>query len=164
MAIDISKGIEEHLSKIREIRVENLRVPPFYVAGWPEEISLISVRIRRPCLYMNVRKVSDKLFRLRRWFCIGFYGYKFFILRGGYIAIESADGTYYSSDIKNSVDTDDGQRANALLLFNQLKNRALPKIVKKVEKDARHNQEVIEAVRKALEPFLPQIVADELAK
>ncbi len=142
--------------------------PPFYISGWPGSVGEVTVRIRRPGFYFRIRPLNNKLFKLARRLCTGLHGFKFNIMRDGTIRIELFDRRYFSRDysdkIIGSYHTDTDDRANALFLFNMLKDTALPAIVRKVERDTRYNQEVVDAVKEALRPFVPQIVADELTK
>lgn len=167
-SIDLSRGLAEFLDKIRGFKSEPLIVPDFYIAEWPQAVGNIEIRLRKPRIFYKVWPINNILFKLTRWFCVGLYGFRFSIVKDGSICIESANsinGSHSSSVESNNVsryNTDNQRRANCLILFDQLKDRALPKIIAKVERNSRHNQEVVTAVKKALEPFIPQIVADKL--
>jgi len=164
--LDISHSLGNFVKRVTEIKPDELAVPPFYIAGWPKAVGDIRVSVRKFGFCYRVRKINERLVRLYKWFCLGFLitpSFRFCIRENGEIEVNEYESTgKYAEGIgaPNLIYT--LNRANTLLLFNQLKDKALPKVIKKVERDLRNNQEVIELVKKALEPFIPQIVADVL--
>lgn len=162
--LDISSNIKNHLDKLNQILIEQLQVPDFYIAGWPAQVGSVWVKLRKPGFLPEIKKISDRHFRLGRIFCTGFESLMFYIDRTGAIEIGTFYKVYWSRKYKYHSDPELERKATALLLFQHLKDRALPKIISKVERDTKKNAEAVAAVRKALEPFMPQIVADELTK
>ncbi len=160
--LDISSGLGDFFQKVRKVEIEELKVPDFYISGWPRAVGRIDIRLRKPGIVYRWRSINGTLYKITRWFCTGFYGFKFSILDTGEIYINSTDAAYLSRETPYRS-TNNTSRAVCLMLFDQFKSRALPKIIAKVERDSRYNQKAVEAVKKALEPFIPQIVADQLA-
>jgi hypothetical protein len=160
-SIDLSRGLAEFLNKIRGFEPEQLVVPDFYIAEWPQSVGDINIRLRKPRIFHKVSSLNDVLLKLTRYFCVGLYGFQFSILKNGAIKIESANSLNFSKN-NGTFSGDSEHRVNCLILFDQLKDEALPKIIAKVGRNSKHNQEVVAAVKKALEPFIPQIVADKL--
>ena len=160
--LDISPGLDDFLRRVKKIEIEELKMPEFYISGWPSRVDGVEITVRGLGFYFRVQAINDNLFKLYRSLCLGIVGYRLGINGDGTIVIRTSSNYCYRSKKLGCVSTDKGERINALVLFNQLKDRGLPKIIKKVERDARYNSEVVEAVKKALEPFIPQIVADKL--
>ena len=165
--LDIGHGLGNFVKRVTEIKPDELAVPPFYIAGWPKVVGDIHVSVRKFGFCYRVKDINGRLVRLYKWFCLGFLiapSFSFSIKENGTIEIntDNSIGPMYSYVSREVAFLNTLRRANTLLLFNQLEDKALPKVIKKVERDLRNNQEVIELVKKALEPFIPQIVADVL--
>lgn len=167
--LNVNRGLEEHISKLRAVQIEKLDIPRFYIGSWPKNIGVIRVSVRKIGLFFKIRAIPDRssVFRLSRSFCWGLGGFLLKIYDDGEIEIRTANRRYFSSENISNLEYYSigmADRGTCLLLFNHLKDSALPKIVRKVERDARYNAEAVEAVKKALEPFLPQLVADKMAE
>ncbi|MDO8496759.1 MAG: hypothetical protein Q7S43_04910 [bacterium] len=160
--LDISHGLRGFLQKVGKIEIEELVVPEFYIGGWPSRVGSVSTRIRIPGFYSRIIETTNSnIFKMYKWFFLGIFGFNLTIKKDGSISIRTFDYDYISKS-KHDHRTDLIGRVNTLMLFNQLKDIGLPRIIKKVERDARYHAETVEAVKKALEPFIPQIVADKL--
>ncbi len=160
--LDISHGLKGFLQKVGKVEFEELVVPEFYIGGWPSRVGIVSIRIRIPGFYSRIQEIRGNIFKMYKWFFLGILGFNLTIRRDGSLEIRSFGDDIYVSKSNPDWSSDLIGRANALILFNQLKDSALPRIIKKVERDARYHAETVMAVKKALEPFIPQIVADKL--
>jgi hypothetical protein len=154
------KGLEDlgrFMENLTELQIKAVEVPKgLKIPNWPKAAGDVRIKLgRRSCLYpieiskSGMLRLATK--RLRLTFCV------------------KADGTFsfWSSALEayynGSDDYGNLNRMRALVLFHQFKGEILLNILVKLKAGLGDHNQVVAMVEKALEPFVPFVVADQLS-
>ena len=149
---------------IVELQIKEVEVPTrIKIPNWPEAVSDIKIRLgKRDCLYPIPTNETGmlRLVRKRRRLT-------FFLRQNGTFGFWVGPAAIFDPDYISYISTDTGypslHRIQVLVLFHQFKQEIFLKIIQKLKADLGNHNQVIAMVEKAIEPFVPFLVADQLS-
>ena len=175
---DLPIGIKEIGASVRGIPIDVVKIKDFFIPEWPSGLEVkiklwfVNMWVPQACGKTNLlrlrrrrlRNLSVKIdgdgaleFRFRR------FGWGGTVCR---TAGKEGGKIDFSSSSMWAIDRHDLQfdRLFALLLFHQFRARIREAVVRKLETDSIKNNEVVQLVKTAFEPFIPGVVAKQLSE
>lgn len=151
------KDLEIFAENLAELQIKAVEVPQnIKIPNWPEAAGKVEIKLgKRDCLYPVQ---TDETGMLR--FVGKRYRLTFFVNQNGTFGF--LVGTFIQS-YKNTNGYYSLNRIRAIVLFHQFKEELLPKVIQKLKADLGNHNQVVTMVEKAIEPFVPFLVADQLS-
>ena len=158
MASTDLKDLGIFAENLAELQIKAVEVPQnIKIPNWPKEAGAIRIKLgKRDYIYPTKASETGMLcltkkrhrvsFRVREdgTFRVDFWGFR----------APMYSGTFENNNI---------ERIRALELFHQFKEEILLKIIQKLKADLGNHNQVVAMVEKAIEPFVPFLVADQLS-
>lgn len=139
--------------QIKEVEVpQNVKIP-----NWPKAAGYVKIKLgKKDYIYPTKAKETGMLHLIRKRHRVSFLIKEDGTFQVDFCGIGSptCSGTFESNNL---------ERVRALVLFHQFKEELLPKIIQKLKADLGNHNQVVAMVEKALEPFVPFLVADQLS-
>jgi hypothetical protein len=151
------KDIGIFAENLAELQIKAVEVPKsIKIPNWPKAAGHVRIKLGTRGYLYPIQTGETGMWRLvskcrRLTFSVGQNGtFGFFV--------GTFEPCYEGTDDYSSL-----QRIRALVLFHQFKEEILLKIIQKLKADLGNHNQVVAMVEKAIEPFVPFWVADQLS-
>lgn len=158
------EGIKEFLKNLAGLQISETDIPEFRILNWPKEIE-VEIKLGKKEFLLPAEDPETKMLIFQKE--TGMLTFK--IKSTGHIIMEISKWYYNKRLILRSYDYcgdakyDHLNRIGLLILLRQFQNEIFPQVIKKIEEKSLEHNQVMESAKKALEPFIPSIVADKLS-
>lgn len=157
------ESISDFIKNLDSLDIYSIEIPPLYIPNWPKEAKII-IKLFNKKFMLPIRDKKTNLFtqkKIRRNLIFKIYetGEMEFNFDRWYDRVYHI---YYSAnrDDRGKNET----RIIFLLILRQFQKEVFSKIIEAISLKMEEHNEIIEKAKKALEPFMPFIVADALSK
>lgn len=155
--------ISDFMENLASLDIQSVEVPYLYIPNWPKEVTII-IKLFKKKFMLPVKDKATNLFtqkKIRRNLTFTIYetGEMEFNFDRWY---EQGCHVYCSATRDNYSINE--KRIIFLLILRQFQKEVFSKTIKAISLKMEEHNEIIEKAKKALEPFMPFIVADALSE
>lgn len=151
------KDLDIFAENLAELQIKEVEVPQnIKIPNWPKAVDYMRISLgKRYCLYPIRTNKTGMLRLVRKRYRLTFLVWQDGMF-GFYVGI--FDKEYKGTGGYNNLD-----RIQALMLFHQFKEEIFLKIIQNLKADLGNHNQVVAMIEKAIEPFVPFLVADQLS-